>query len=149
MPADSSQPARRYRRVVLKLSGLALVVGIIATLLAGTVQGLSSYVATMKTTDSKLSELQMAEKLRASVAHLVAPCDPEKNEPADEPERRGDHRGFGAGCGRLGGSGGDLRAAGGGCFALVGDGDRDDWEGSRVRGATGFGGLSVAVNWAD
>src|SRR5262249_61533264 len=69
------------------LLGLALVVGIIATLLAGTVQGLSSYVATMKTTDSKLSELQMAEKLRASVAHLVAPCDPERNEPADEPER--------------------------------------------------------------
>ena len=48
------------------------LLGIIATLLAGTVQGLSSYVTTMKTTDSKLNELQKAEAMRASVAKLVA-----------------------------------------------------------------------------
>src|SRR5262245_64002583 len=38
----------------------------------------------MKTTDSKLSELQMAEELRSSVARLVAPGEP-GHAAADEP----------------------------------------------------------------
>ena len=63
--------ARPWRLRHKLLVGLALVVAIIATLLAGTVQGLTSYITTMKTTDSKLSELQAAEDLRESVAHLV------------------------------------------------------------------------------
>src|SRR5262249_26122463 len=51
--------------------GLGLVVGIIAILLAGTQEGLSSYIKTMKTIDSKLSELQLAEELRTSIASLT------------------------------------------------------------------------------
>jgi signal transduction histidine kinase len=53
------------------LLGLGLVVGIIAILLAGTQEGLSSYIKTMKTIDSKLSELQLAEELRTSIASLT------------------------------------------------------------------------------
>ena len=78
--------ARPWRLRHKLLLGLSLVVGSIATLLAGTVQGLSSYVATMKTTDSKLSELQMAEELRAAVARLVAPGEPSAP-PTEEPAR--------------------------------------------------------------
>jgi signal transduction histidine kinase len=63
--------ARPWRLRHKLLLGLALVVAIIATLLAGTVQGLTSYITTMKTTDSKLSELQLAEDLRESVVRLV------------------------------------------------------------------------------
>lgn len=76
--------ARPWRLRHKLLLGLALVVAIITTLLAGTVQGLSSYVTTMKTTDSKLSELQMAEEMRTAVARLVAPGE---HPVADEPAR--------------------------------------------------------------
>ena len=78
--------ARPWRLRHKLLLGLALVVAIIATLLAGTVQGLSSYIATMKTTDSKLTELQMAEDLRKTIAGLVDPG-VGKDEPAEEPAR--------------------------------------------------------------
>jgi signal transduction histidine kinase len=53
--------------------GLGLVVGIMALLLAGTLKGLLSYRATMKSIDSKLAELQEAEKLAAAVDDLAPP----------------------------------------------------------------------------
>jgi signal transduction histidine kinase len=53
--------------------GLLLVVGIMALLLGGTLIGLLSYVATMKTVDSKLAELQMANKLKEAVNGLSHP----------------------------------------------------------------------------
>jgi signal transduction histidine kinase len=67
------------------LLGLVLVVGAIAALLLGTLQGLSSYVATMKTADSKLSELQAVEELQIVVTGLGAPLDGPV--PVDEPAR--------------------------------------------------------------
>lgn len=67
--------ARPWRLRHKLLLGLALVVGIVSTLLAGTVQGLSSYIATMKTTDSKLVELDHTEELRASITQLVHPAE--------------------------------------------------------------------------
>ncbi len=65
--------ARPWRLRHKLLLGLALVVAILGTLLAGSVQGLTSYVDSMKTTDSKLSELQRAEELRAAAARLNSP----------------------------------------------------------------------------
>jgi signal transduction histidine kinase len=50
--------------------GLGLVVAIIALLLAGTFKGLTSYIATMKTMDSKLSELAEAYRLREAIQKL-------------------------------------------------------------------------------
>jgi two-component system, NtrC family, sensor kinase len=77
--------ARPWRLRHKLLLGLALVVGILGTLLAGSVQGLMSYVDSMKATDSKLAELQRAEDLREVAAQLVTPGDP-KN-PQEEPKR--------------------------------------------------------------
>jgi len=77
--------ARPWRLRHKLLLGLALVVGILTTLLAGTVQGLSSYIAAMKTTDSKLRELHQAEELRAAVAQLTTP---EPNTPSAEEAKR-------------------------------------------------------------
>jgi signal transduction histidine kinase len=53
--------------------GLGLVVGIMALLLAGTLKGLLSYRATMKSIDSKLAELHEAEVLKAAVNDLAPP----------------------------------------------------------------------------
>ena len=78
--------ARPWRLRHKLLLGLALVVAILGTLLAGSLQGLSSYVATMKTADSKLSELQSAEELRESVGQLLAPGEFGAGR-ADEPMR--------------------------------------------------------------
>jgi signal transduction histidine kinase len=50
--------------------GLGLVVAIMALFLAGTLKGLSSYRATMKTMESKLVELQAANDFRQKVAEL-------------------------------------------------------------------------------
>jgi two-component system NtrC family sensor kinase len=47
--------------------GLALVVGILALLLAGTYKGLSSYSTTINNIDSKLVELHYAEKLKEAL----------------------------------------------------------------------------------
>ena len=77
--------ARPWRLRHKLLLGLALVVAILGTLLAGSVQGLTSYVDSMKTTDSKLSELQRAEELRAAAARLNSPGD--NREPLKEPLR--------------------------------------------------------------
>jgi len=65
--------ARPWRLRHKLLLGLALVVGIVSTLLAGTIQGLSSYIATMKTADSKLVELHHTEELRATLTQLIRP----------------------------------------------------------------------------
>jgi signal transduction histidine kinase len=71
--------------------GLGLVVAIIALLLAGTLKGLSSYRATTKTMESKLSELCIADKFKLLVAELKPMVDsagnPEKkNESGGDPK---------------------------------------------------------------
>ncbi len=53
------------------LMGLALVTAILGILLGGSVQGLTSYITTMRITDSKLAELQLAEALRGSIQKLI------------------------------------------------------------------------------
>src|SRR5947209_6503537 len=58
--------ARPWRLRHKLLLGLALMVAILGTLLAGSLLGLDSYIGTTKTTDSKLAELQAVEELRAS-----------------------------------------------------------------------------------
>lgn len=50
--------------------GLGLVMGIIAMLLVGTLYGLASYRATMKSIDSKLAELREAEALKVAVNNI-------------------------------------------------------------------------------
>jgi len=57
------------------LLGLASVVGILALLLLGTLEGLASYRSTMNTVDSKLQELREAQKLQVAVTELAAPID--------------------------------------------------------------------------
>jgi signal transduction histidine kinase len=52
--------------------GLALVVGIMAVLLGGTLKGLLSYRWTMKTISSRLSELKAAQDLQESIDQLAA-----------------------------------------------------------------------------
>jgi two-component system, NtrC family, sensor kinase len=68
------------------LLGLALVIAILGTLLGGSVQGLSSYITTMKITDAKLAELQFAEELRGSIQKLGTRGDPVEDR-AGEPAR--------------------------------------------------------------
>jgi two-component system, NtrC family, sensor kinase len=52
--------------------GLGLVVAIIALLLLGTYKGLASYLATVKTMDSKVSELKAAYELKNAIAIMAA-----------------------------------------------------------------------------
>jgi len=70
--------ARRWRLRNKLLLGLGLVVGCVGALIAGTAYGLSSYMGTMKTTDSKLAELLLLDKLKPDVVAILA-------EPADHP----------------------------------------------------------------
>ncbi len=56
--------------------GLGLVLGIMALLLAGTLEGLLSYYSTMKSIDSKLGELAAADALKQVVSRL-APLQPD------------------------------------------------------------------------
>lgn len=66
---------RRWRfRHKLSL-GLALVVGIMALLLVGTLLGLRSYRWTMKSIDSKLHELKAVQDLREAVTAVVLAAD--------------------------------------------------------------------------
>ena len=53
--------------------GMALVIATMGLLLAGTLKGLASYRATMRTIDSKLVELREAENLRAAIKVLADP----------------------------------------------------------------------------
>ena len=70
--------ARRWRLRNKLLLGLGLVVGCVGALIAGTAYGLSSYMGTMKTTDSKLAELLLLDKLKPDVVAILA-------EPTDQP----------------------------------------------------------------
>ena len=67
--------ARRWRLRNKLLLGLSLVVGSVALLLSGTVQGLTSYVSTMNTADSKLAELLLLDDLKPAVSAVIAPTD--------------------------------------------------------------------------
>jgi signal transduction histidine kinase len=68
------------------LLGLASVVGILALLLLGTLEGLGAYRATMNTVDSKLSELKEAQGLQVAVTELAAPFEPSTS-PNEEQNR--------------------------------------------------------------
>jgi two-component system, NtrC family, sensor kinase len=79
--------ARRWRLRNKLLLGLGLVVGCVGALIAGTAYGLSSYMATMKTTDSKLAELLLLDQLKPdAVAILVEPNDSTPKPAANQPE---------------------------------------------------------------
>jgi signal transduction histidine kinase len=62
--------AYRWRIRHKLMLGLGLVVGIMALMLGGTLKGLTSYRTTMKSIDSKLAELDKADKLKAAVTDL-------------------------------------------------------------------------------
>lgn len=64
--------ARRWRLRNKLLLGLGLVVGCVAALIAGTAFGLSSYMGTMKTTDSKLAELLKLDELKPVAAAIIS-----------------------------------------------------------------------------
>lgn len=64
--------ARRWRLRNKLLLGLGLVVGCLGALIAGTAYGLSSYMVTMKTTDSKLRELLTLDQLKPDVASIIS-----------------------------------------------------------------------------
>src|SRR5947209_7536832 len=57
------------------LLGLGMVVGIIALLLVGTIQGLTAFLAAAKTSDSKLAELRKAEDLKIALDDVNKPAD--------------------------------------------------------------------------
>jgi signal transduction histidine kinase len=79
--------AVRWRIRHKLLLGLGVVVGIIALLLLGTLQGLAAFTETVKTADSKIVELHLAENLkRATVALLQLKSD--ANQTTDEEEQR-------------------------------------------------------------
>jgi len=65
--------ASRWRLRNKLLLGLGLVVGCVGALLAGAAYGLSSYMGTMKTTDSKLAELLRLDELKPKAAAIVVP----------------------------------------------------------------------------
>jgi signal transduction histidine kinase len=69
--------ALRWRIRHKLLLGLGVVVGIIAILLAGSLQGLAAFTATVKTADSKLVELNSAEEFYRCVGTLKAPAAPD------------------------------------------------------------------------
>jgi two-component system, NtrC family, sensor kinase len=58
------------------LLGLASVVGILALLLLGTLEGLGAYRSTMNTVESKLLELRAAQELHLAVTGLASPFEP-------------------------------------------------------------------------
>jgi signal transduction histidine kinase len=58
------------------LLGLGVVVGIMAILLTGCLQGLAAFTATVKTADSKLVELNTASAMFRHISGLKPPSDP-------------------------------------------------------------------------
>lgn len=64
--------ASRWRLRSKLLLGLGLVVGCMAALIAGTAYGLSSYMGTMKTTDSKLAELLKLDELKPVASAIIS-----------------------------------------------------------------------------
>jgi two-component system, NtrC family, sensor kinase len=77
--------ARRWRLRNKLLLGLGLVVCCVGALIAGTAYGLSSYMGTMKTTDSKLAELLTLDQLKPDAAAILSDpaTHPAKPNPAD------------------------------------------------------------------
>src|SRR5437764_13918220 len=71
--------AVRWRIRHKLLLGLGVVVGIIALLLTGTLQGLAAFTSTVKTADSKLAELHDLEKLKLAIEGLNAAPDTDRN----------------------------------------------------------------------
>lgn len=63
---------RRWRLRNKLLLSLGLMLACVAALFAGTAYGLSSYMAAMKTTDSKLNELLTLDQLKPDVEAIVA-----------------------------------------------------------------------------
>jgi len=55
-------------------------------LLAGTVQGLTSYLSTMNTADSKLAELLLLDDLKPAVSAIIAPTDSALKQPVVMPD---------------------------------------------------------------
>jgi two-component system NtrC family sensor kinase len=63
---------RRWRLRNKLLLGLGLVVGCVGALIAGTAYGLSSYMGTKKTVESKLNELLALDELKPHVAAIIS-----------------------------------------------------------------------------
>ncbi len=78
---------RRWRLRNKLLLGLGLVVGSVGLLVYGTVKGLTSYVGTMNTTDSKLVELTLLDKLKPEVAAIIAPSESVAKQPLVFPDQ--------------------------------------------------------------
>ena len=84
---------RRWRLRNKLLLGLGLMLGSVALLVFGTVKGLTSYVGTMNTTDSKLAELLLLDKFKPEVSAIIAtseiaskqPVAPDQNLRVDGP----------------------------------------------------------------
>jgi signal transduction histidine kinase len=78
--------ARRWRLRNKLLLGLGLMLACVAALIAGTAYGLSSYMAAMKTTDSKLNELLVLDQLKPDVGAIIAePVAVTQPEPLEDP----------------------------------------------------------------
>lgn len=78
--------AFRWRIRHKLLLGLAVVVGVIALLLVGTLQGLAAFTETVRTADSKIVELHLADDLKRAVGGLHLKHD--QNQTLDEEEAR-------------------------------------------------------------
>ena len=78
---------RRWRLRNKLLLGLALLLGSVALLLMGTVQGLTSYVSTMNTTDSKIAELLLLDDLKPAVSAIIAPPETPSKQPSVIPDQ--------------------------------------------------------------
>ena len=69
--------ARRWRIRHKLMLGLATAIAILALLVAGTLNGLWSYYVTIKAIESKLGELDEAEKRLAETIPLGRLCEPD------------------------------------------------------------------------
>lgn len=79
--------ARRWRLRNKLLLGLGLIVGSVALLLTGTVQGLTSYVSTMNTVDSKIAELLLLDDLKPAVSAVITPSELPAKQPSVLPDQ--------------------------------------------------------------
>jgi signal transduction histidine kinase len=75
--------ARRWRLRNKLLLGLGLIVGCVGAMAAGTAYGLTSYMGTMKTTDSKLNELLTLDQLKPDAAAIITEPSTVAKAPAD------------------------------------------------------------------
>jgi signal transduction histidine kinase len=79
--------ALRWRIRHKLLLGLSMVVGVIALLLVGTLQGLAAFTDTIKTSDTKIVQLHLAEDLQRAIGSLAG-LTTEAQETADQEETR-------------------------------------------------------------